>query len=290
MTPLSSFRAMLEDPVGHYFLGHHVAIWCLDTKLVGVTLWGRPSSDDVDLLVALMDRPHHPALATRCDQIFDGRRISGTDADAVEALYQGLIVRRNELSTRLRRLAVIRPEGIAGAIMLGAFHIFPLGVPWKSFTELDTGLAWLERGDAVTVSQELEGITHRLVGDSATVARLRAVLLEARLDIGLAEAARRMGFGARTLQRALGDLGTTFRQVREQERMEAAKRLLAETDLKIDAISRRLGYASAAQFTTFFRKRIGTPPASWRGQQGRPVRSEVDDESDDDIVPRTVPS
>ena len=76
-----------------------------------------------------------------------------------------------------------------------------------------------------------------------------------------------MGYGARTLQRALGDLGTTFREVREQERMEAAKRLLSETDLKIDTISRRLGYASAAQFTTFFRKKIGTPPAGWRGKQ-----------------------
>jgi transcriptional regulator GlxA family with amidase domain len=61
-------------------------------------------------------------------------------------------------------------------------------------------------------------------------------------------------------------MGTTYREVRERERMLLAKELLAQTDLKGEAISRRLGYASAAQFTTFFRLRAGAPPATWRQQ------------------------
>jgi len=94
------------------------------------------------------------------------------------------------------------------------------------------------------------------------IERLQAYLREVGLDVGVGEAARGLGMSSRSLQRALGRLGTSFREVREQERM--AKTLLSETDMKGEAISKRLGYSSAAQFTTFFRLRAGRPPSAWR--------------------------
>jgi AraC-like DNA-binding protein len=68
----------------------------------------------------------------------------------------------------------------------------------------------------------------------------------------------------RTLNRRLQALGTTFREVLEDVRFEAACQLLALTDLSLDDIADALGYAGVSPFTRAFRRRSGAPPGQWR--------------------------
>jgi len=68
----------------------------------------------------------------------------------------------------------------------------------------------------------------------------------------------------RTLNRRLEALGTTFRDVLEDVRFEAARQLLDSTELPLDDIADALGYAGASAFTRAFRRQAGTPPGQWR--------------------------
>jgi AraC-like DNA-binding protein len=77
---------------------------------------------------------------------------------------------------------------------------------------------------------------------------------------------RRMGFSQRTLElafraeRAL----SPYRRLLEM-RMEESRRLLGETDLRVNQIGERVGYPDPQQFSAFFRARQGQSPTAYRG-------------------------
>ncbi|HKE39860.1 MAG TPA: AraC family transcriptional regulator [Casimicrobiaceae bacterium] len=68
----------------------------------------------------------------------------------------------------------------------------------------------------------------------------------------------------RTLNRRLKEHGTTFREVLEDVRFEAARQLLSATQLALDDIAAALAYAGVSPFTRAFRRRSGTTPGQWR--------------------------
>jgi len=68
----------------------------------------------------------------------------------------------------------------------------------------------------------------------------------------------------RTLNRRLKAHGTTFREVLEDVRFEAACQLLRATHLTLDDVAAALGYAGVSPFTRAFRRRSGTAPGQWR--------------------------
>ena len=47
-------------------------------------------------------------------------------------------------------------------------------------------------------------------------------------------------------------------------RIERAKALLQETDLEVNAVAWRVGFASHSHFTTTFRRVMGVPPGKYR--------------------------
>ncbi len=58
--------------------------------------------------------------------------------------------------------------------------------------------------------------------------------------------------------------GRTVTQWIAQRRMQQARLLLAETDLAVGAISRRVGYPDTSYFSKRFRARHGVTPTQWR--------------------------
>ena len=68
----------------------------------------------------------------------------------------------------------------------------------------------------------------------------------------------------RTLNRRLKALGTTFRDVLEDVRFQAAYQLLGATQLPLDDVAAALGYAGVSPFTRAFRRLSGTSPGQWR--------------------------
>lgn len=100
---------------------------------------------------------------------------------------------------------------------------------------------------------------------------VRTLLIAGRC--GERDVALAFGIKQRTLARRLQDAGTTFRELVDQARYDAARLLLRNTMVSIAEVASRLGYADASAFTRAFRRWSGTAPALWRrGSPGTSAR------------------
>lgn len=80
----------------------------------------------------------------------------------------------------------------------------------------------------------------------------------------LARVAHRMGMGPRTLQRRLLEEGTTWREEVDRARQQRVERLLMETDLTVESIAARTGYADPRALRRAVRRWYGHGPAAVR--------------------------
>jgi AraC-like DNA-binding protein len=76
--------------------------------------------------------------------------------------------------------------------------------------------------------------------------------------------AKSLGMSARTLQRRLGELGTTYQELLDDVRRRTAKRLLTDTALGIGEVAFLLGFEEVNSFMRAFQGWEGTTPAKWR--------------------------
>ena len=84
--------------------------------------------------------------------------------------------------------------------------------------------------------------------------------------IAAAKMARCLGMSERTLQRQLGELGTSFTQVLDSFREVEAERLLA-AQVPLTEVAFRLGFADQSTWNRAFRRWKGMPPSKWVQQQ-----------------------
>lgn len=68
----------------------------------------------------------------------------------------------------------------------------------------------------------------------------------------------------RTLNRRLRSEGTTFRELRDDVRLDIARQMLKNTETPVAEIASRLNYGSASAFSRAFRRRCGCNPTEWR--------------------------
>ena len=80
--------------------------------------------------------------------------------------------------------------------------------------------------------------------------------------------ARSLGLQARTLQRRLHAVDTSFHDLHERYRQSQAAKLLEESDLPPKEIASRLGYANASSFIRAFRRWTRTTPTRFRENRG----------------------
>jgi AraC-like DNA-binding protein len=82
------------------------------------------------------------------------------------------------------------------------------------------------------------------------------------------EVARAFGMNRRTFARRLQANGTTFRELLDEVRFEAAQSLLRSSDASLEDIGNRLCYSDATAFARAFRRWSGESPAAWRRKHG----------------------
>jgi AraC-like DNA-binding protein len=82
----------------------------------------------------------------------------------------------------------------------------------------------------------------------------------------IADVAKSIGMSTRTMQRRLGELGTTYRDVLDEARRRSARRLLANTDLGMGEIAFVLGFEEVNSFLRAFRAWERTTPVKWRAR------------------------
>jgi AraC-like DNA-binding protein len=76
--------------------------------------------------------------------------------------------------------------------------------------------------------------------------------------------AKSLGMSPRTLQRRLGEVGTTYQKLLDEVRHRSARRLLANTDLGAAEVAFLLGFEELNSFTRAFHAWEGTTPLRWR--------------------------
>ena len=135
----------------------------------------------------------------------------------------------------------------------------PNTVDWLSKTALISG----ERG----IAEPDDGMLAPpdTVGDPL-VAAAQYHLQQRYAEEGVIEAlARMLSVSSRTLGRHFKSaLGMPPQRYVQHLRLEAAKRMLRRTSLRIDRIAQQVGYQDARHFKRVFRSRFGVTPAAWR--------------------------
>jgi AraC-like DNA-binding protein len=79
-----------------------------------------------------------------------------------------------------------------------------------------------------------------------------------------ASVARELHTSEPTLHRALRDEGTTFKAVRDTEVWSVARMLLANPQIKIEAVAVTVGFADGASFAKAFKRHAGLSPGAFR--------------------------
>jgi hypothetical protein len=146
LSPAGSVDAFLFDPFGRYVKGDGLLYFCADPQLDGTLLWGSPSIGDVELLSRAGGALHRRDAAPRVS-LLDLRRVRDIPPETYQAM-SGYIRRiKRSLKKRLRAQALVRPQGMPGAVIAGYFEIEPLEHPFRIFTDPAEALAWLGRSE-----------------------------------------------------------------------------------------------------------------------------------------------
>ncbi|MEM7159078.1 MAG: AraC family transcriptional regulator [Myxococcota bacterium] len=108
--------------------------------------------------------------------------------------------------------------------------------------------------------------------DDPLDARVRVVIDEGLVhgQIDQAHVARRLGLSARSLQRGLRSVGTSFSEQLDAVRRARAMDLLRQTSIPVREVAFMLGYADPRAFYRSFRRWTGQTPAEHRKQMDRP--------------------
>jgi hypothetical protein len=228
----ASLEEFIASPVGRYVTGRTFAHFCASPALFGTILVGIPDGTDMRALGLAHDADVW--RGTRHLSFFDASRLEAITVGAYEALNRAWFERQVPLNRLTQRQAIAQPQGVAGATLARYRPFSPLRFPTRMFDTPGTALAWLGQ-------PHLEG----------PLAAIAAELLQKGEGKGEGE-----GAGA----------GSTFRTEVIQARMEAAKKLLVDSDLTLAAIALEVGCASSQHFSAQFRRLTGSTPSAWRAR------------------------
>jgi AraC-like DNA-binding protein len=259
---LEDFR---RDPTGRYLAGRTWIHFGARSDLFGIVFFGRPDRADIEALVRSLMVELGARVAPH-RSLVDARLLTGVDAGAFALLHAYVREYKRELKERVERLALVRPEGMEGALVAGFYGVLEPPYPVEVFGDAAAAVKWL--GDSLTIVSELAALVGAAAGVAPEVGALRA-RLSARLDLSIEEAGRALGLSERTLQRRLGDAGTTFQKEVARARLAEAERRMLDTDDPLTAVALDAGFASLQHFSQAFRKATGESPSAWRARRGR---------------------
>jgi AraC-like DNA-binding protein len=266
-----SIRRFVSDPIDRYIARRAFVIWCASPTLAGTTFWGSLDAREAAELVELWE--YSRALADQHDAIVDASRLRSVDRVGYRQIV-GYVRSRTDYGDRVRKQFVVTPrDDISGPMVAGLPTFLRLRFDWQLFGSLVEGLRWLGRGDADRACAEIAPVIDQAVASSQALHEVRAHVAREPLGATLRSVSRALGRSERSLQRELSTAGTSFRNEVRHARAHAAAILLADTDLKLEAVARKVGYASMSHFASAFRDVIGEPPLAYRQARAKQVGS-----------------
>lgn len=103
------------------------------------------------------------------------------------------------------------------------------------------------------------------ISDYQKVVRSSEYLLRCN-QLSLETLSEHIGFSKRKIQFVLAENNLTFMQVKDDLRKDLCRKLVLETDLDLDTIYAKAGFASLSSFCTAFKKWFGTSPKKFMDQ------------------------
>ncbi|MGH7283075.1 MAG: helix-turn-helix transcriptional regulator [Polyangiaceae bacterium] len=261
---VATIEELARDPVGRYVAGDTFVHFCADSALWGVLLWGRPDEDQAVQLGRSLVLELGPAAAPHASFV-DARWLRGGDVGAFAALGRYLTKHRVALGKQVTRLALVRPPGLEGAIVAGAYEVLPRPYPVQIFDDAEQALKWLApKSDAAKLAKTLADVYATASKTPALLGTLRSWLEMHLADPEIDALASAIGVSERTLQRKLGELGTSFRDEVASARVRVAQKLLVDGDAPLTTIALEVGCGSLQHFSALFRRIAGETPSAWR--------------------------
>ena len=252
-------------PEDRYVFGPCWLAFCVRGNATGVIAWGTPSASDLAELLASTATPGSP-LGLRRPRYIDVRRLESAKDDAVAAFVAFFVANAALLARAFERVAIVHAGGIGQVLAAGLPSLISIPCDVSMFPTPTDAFSWIGVRSPARLAAELEELHARALGTSPMIRDLRAVLAADLRGSEIGAVARRLGQSVRSLQRKLRDEETSFQRELNACRVEAAKKLLVETDLPIDTIARDLG-STSRHFGEVFRNHTGCTPRQWRDGQ-----------------------
>jgi AraC-like DNA-binding protein len=256
-------REFIDDSCDRYVVGRCWVAFHASNGPAGLVVWGGPTAADVDALRYAMPLDTSP-LARRLPRYLDVRRIEAADQASLASFADFL--NAEKLAELVTRAAVVSTTPLGDVLVAGLSTLAPMPYEVRSFADPSAALAWLGAHDARQLADELDEIQASAIGTTPLIRDVRAYCAKHLHDADLSRAAVAFGVSERTMQRRLRVEGTSFQRELHTMRVEAAKRLLTETDVPIATIARAVGCASPQHFTTMFRRIAREIPTRWRAR------------------------
>jgi len=261
MDASADLDAHARDPIGHYLVGRSWIHFAAHPTLFGIVFFGRPDRADVEALVEALRIELREGIAPH-RSLVDARRLNGTDAGAFSTLHAYVRHHHGRLAISVERLALVRSQGIEGAVAAGFYGVLDPPYPVSVFEDLHPALASL--GEPAALADELDRLVEKVASVHPSVTAVRAYISKHLARATLDGACKALGISTRTLQRRLREADTTFERQCMAARFESAKRMLRDTDQPLTVIAIDSGFASLQNFSTHFRKATGQSPSAWR--------------------------
>ena len=265
MREARSSDEFIATPIGSCLIDRAWGFFYPDEGLSGYVVWDRVTSTDFERLARILPVVHRPTTPPHC-HLVDLRAMVGVEPEAFQAATRYVADNAKTLRRTIRKLAVVRPGGVTGALAAGFFSLVKPFGPVKVFTDPHEALAWLDLRLHVPV---FDNIVRRFeqARNAAPLLRDLHAYLDRNPGSTFGEATRHLAVSRRTLQRRLGELGTTAKLELANARVRVARRLLADSEASITEIALEVGFKSTQHFSQLFRKLTGFTPTAWRRLQ-----------------------
>jgi AraC-like DNA-binding protein len=254
--------------MGKALVGLQHVLWAAGPHAGGTIVWGDCGAREAEAITAAWD--YEARFAVPYDAVVDMSGLTFVEPRGFLVVERDMRRRLPILARRIRRQAIVRPRGMAGAIVAGFYPMLTPSFDWRLFDRAEDAYGWAFGADGSRLVAELDAIVVAEREPAEDLSRLRQAVRES-LDetLTLGAIARRVGRSARTLQRSLTQAGTTFRAEIARLRVERARELLEQSELKVESIARAVGLRSPSSFTATFRAMTGTTPSEYRKQRER---------------------
>lgn len=261
LSPASSLANYSAKPAGKWWAGPSFIAWCAEPALFGFTLFGQPNQDSLTKLVAALKVELGPNARAHASLV-DASLVQVVDPAAFEVLQKYVVEHLGALKERVTKLALVRPGGLPGAVVAGFFSVMESPYPTNVVTSVVDGLAWL--GADTKWAAELEALRTSGSGVAPLVLQVRSALAASSGEPAIGDIAKALGMSSRTLQRRLGELGTSFVKESSEQRLQAAALALATTDVPVTTIALEAGFSTSQAFSAAFRRFSGKTPGDFR--------------------------